>query len=203
MPRLIVDLWDAPTVLTFPSSTCRDLTICVAAGTTFEAVLRQFGVPESNLVLLQAGDILGEGLSSGSCNVIAGGVSDVSATNVRNAGYSGEYSTGNKVLSKDPLALVTLPDDPQWSAFVFWIVQAIFFADEEGISSSTAGFSLPQTNLFGPSNHRMLRDAVAAVGSYDEIYNRHVRPELGPRSGLNQRNKAPLGPQHNARPGIG
>jgi phosphatidylethanolamine-binding protein (PEBP) family uncharacterized protein len=79
-----------------------------------------------------------EGLFTGDCNVIAGGVVDVSLTSVRNTGYSGPYQTGSSRYSKDPLALVTRDEDVQWSRFVYWIVSAIFHAKEQGITQATA-----------------------------------------------------------------
>ena len=142
---------------------------------------------------------MAEGLDAGVCNAVAGGVVDVSTSNIRNiGGYAGPYETGIGRFSKDPLALVTRQDDPQWSAFVFWVVSAIFYAEEEGITASSA---MPIVNLFGPFNSRIFRDAIEAVGSYEEIYKRHVGAEVE-RGGLNSLNTNPLTAQHYPLPGL-
>ncbi|CAJ1945590.1 unnamed protein product [Cylindrotheca closterium] len=189
--------------LNFRSSDCQDLKICVVAGTTFEEKLREFGVDDGFLVLQSAGYLLAEGLRMGTCNVVAGGVSDLSRSNIQAGGYTGDYQVGGKILSKDPLALVTLSDDRQWSNFCFWVVQAIFYADEQGINSNDAGFRMPVTNLFGPSYSRMLRDAVVVAGSYADMYNSHFLSELGSRRGLNLANSSPHTPLIYPLPGIG
>lgn len=79
------------------------------------------------------------------------------------------------------MALVTRQDDHQWSTFVYWIVSALFYAEEQGIEQSSAS-KMPITNLFGPLYSRMLRDAVEAVGSYSEIYERNAQDQI-PRGG--------------------
>lgn len=91
-------------------------------------------------------------------------------------------------------------DDPQWSAFVYWIVSATFYAEEEGITQATAT-RMPTVNLFGPLYSRMLRDVIEAVGSYSEIYERNAEDQI-PRGGLNLLNVNPLGPQHYPLPGL-
>ena len=194
---------DCADSLDFRSSGCQDLKICVVAGTTFVEKLREFGVKDEFMVLQSAGFLLAEGLRMGTCNVVAGGVSDLSRSNIEAGGYFGDYQVGRKVLSKDPLALVTLSDDREWSNFVFWVVQAIFYADEQGINSNDAGFRMPVTNLFGPSYSRMLRDAVVVAGSYADMYNRHFLAELGVRRGLNMAYTSPHTPLIYPLPGIG
>jgi hypothetical protein len=132
------------------------------------------------------------GLTDGSCNVIAGGVSDVSASNVRELGqYVGEYEAGSALDFRDPLAMVTRQDDPQFSAFVYWIVSATFFAEEQGDSAST----MPDVYFFGSQYAGMFQNAIAAVGSYADIYDRNVEEDL-PRFGMNMLNVDPIGPQH-------
>lgn len=145
---------------------------------------------------------MAEGLATGACNAVAGGVVDVSVSNIRSIGqYEGEYETGSGRFSKDPLALVTRQDDPQWSAYVYWIVSAIFYAEEQGISADSS-LDMPVVNLFGALHSRMFRDAVQAVGSYADIYQRNIGDDEAPRGGLNLLNMNPLGPQHYPLPGL-
>ena len=157
--------------------------------------------PQRYLVARQSGDLVAEGLAAGVCNAVAGGVVDVSVSNIRNIGqYDGPYETGSGRFSKDPLALVTRQDDPQWAAFVYWIVSAIFFAEEEGINA-TSSSRMPIVNLFGFFYTRMFRDAIEAVGSYKDIYDRNVQAEVE-RGGLNLLNTNPLTAQHYPLPGL-
>lgn len=181
------------------SISCRDLLVCVNQGTTFESRLQTL-FPERFIVPRQSGELTVEALVSGQCNVIAGGVVDVSLTNIRSAGYQGPYQTGSNRYSKDPLALVTREDDPMWSNFVFWIVTAIFYAEEQGITQQDAD-SLPTVTLFGPLYFGMFRRAVEAVGNYGEIYARQAQADV-PRGGLNELNELLSGPQHYPFPGV-
>lgn len=126
---------------------------------------------------------------------------DVSLTSIRLAGYDGSYQTGSSRYSKDPLALVTRQDDPQWSKFVYWIVAGIFYAEEEGIDQSNAASLMPEVTLFGSMYSNMLIDAVGAVGNYGEIYSRQAQADV-PRGGLNEVNELLSGPQHYPLPGV-
>ena len=132
--------------------------------------------------------------------MIAGGVVDVSLTSIRSAGYDGDYQTGTSRYSKDPLAMVTRQDDPQFSKFVFWVVSALFYAEESGIDQSTASL-MPSVTLFGSLYIDMFVNAVAAVGSYGEIYKRQAQNDV-PRGGLNEVNVDLSGPQHYPFPGV-
>lgn len=183
---------------------CTGLKICVEEGTTSIAVVRQFFPIDGFIVAKQSGELVAQGLVTGECNAIAAGSIDVTESNIREVGqYTGPYEKGSGRFSKDPLALVTRQDDPQWTAFVYWIVSAIFYAEEEGITSAKASSitGMPVVNLFGSLYTRMLKDAIAAVGSFAEIYDRHVEAEL-PRSGQNLLNRNPLQAQHYPLPGL-
>jgi hypothetical protein len=174
---------------------CQNLKICVFNGTTsFDYARKVF--PQKFFVI-QSGE-LAEGLIQGDCNVIAGGVSDVCSSNVAIQNDTGWC--GTKVVVRDPLALVTRQDDPQWSAFVYWIVSATFYAEENGISAATSS-KMPVVNLLGTAYTDMFRHAIAAVGSYADIYKRNIEQHF-PRSGLNLLNGNQTGPQHCPLPGL-
>jgi general L-amino acid transport system substrate-binding protein len=181
------------------SSSCKDLLICVNEGTTFESRLKTL-FPARFIVPRQSGESAVEGLTTGDCNALAGGVVDVSLTLIRNAGFLGEYQTGSGRYSKDPLAVVTRQDDAQWSKFVFWIVTTIFGAEEKGISQATAD-QLPTVGLFGPLFFNAFQNAIGAVGNYAEIYERNAEADV-PRGGLNTVNVLLSGPQHYPLPGV-
>jgi len=146
-------------------------------------------------------ELFGEQLTNGNCNAVGGGVGDVAITAIQNAGYLGEYEIGTLRHSKDPLAVVTREDDKQFTSYVFWVMSALFYAEEKGITKENANFMMPVVNLFGPLHRSIFRDAVGAVGSYAEIYDRNVASDI-PRGGLNLLNKNLLGPQHYPLPGL-
>lgn len=70
---------------------------------------------------------------------------------------------------------------------------ATFYAEEKSISKINSN-EMPLVNLFGPDHGRMFRDAILAVGSYGEIYERSVQSSF-PRNSRNLLNVNPVGPQ--------
>jgi general L-amino acid transport system substrate-binding protein len=103
---------------------------------------------------------------------------------------------------KAAYAFATRPDDSQWSDFVYWIVMATFYAEENNITSASA-ISMPAVGLFGEQFKPMLFDCISSVGSYGEIYQR-IRSSGGPmledRAGGNLLNQNLTGPQQVAIP---
>ena len=185
--------------LDITSLSCQDTLICVREGTTFENKIEAL-FHDRFIVRRSSGQGTLEGLVDGDCNVIAGGVVDISLSSIRAAGYDGPYQTGSNRFSKDPLALVTRQDDPQFSKFVYWIVAGMFYAEEENISQVSAN-ELPTIGVFGPGFLYMLWHAVGAVGNYGEVYERNVQGDV-PRGSLNLVNLLLDGPQHYPRPGV-
>lgn len=128
-------------------------------GTTYQTTLTQL-FPERVIVVKATSDLAAYGLQTGDCNVIAGGTSDVSLTQIRNVGnYTGPFQTGSNRFSKDPLALVTRQDDTQFSSFIYWIVSGIFYANEQNITQATAE-TMPASNAFSQQYARLFRDSV-------------------------------------------
>ena len=147
------------------SQVCKDLKLCVTNSTTFVSVVKQFFPPE-NVVLKNTIDEVVMSLREGECNALAGGIADVSRTTVVKAGgFTEAYEIGTKRFTKDPLALVTRQDDDQWSSFVYWVVSAIFFAEEEGIGQLQS-LQMPLVNLFGTEFSSMFRNEEAGNGDF-------------------------------------
>ena len=179
---------------------CADTRICVPDGTTWIDVLRgPRNVPEANLVVTLSFDDSYNKLGTGACNVVAGETGDLTFL-TREYEYAGkEFFVSWKKHTKEPLAVVTLSDDTQFSDFVRWIVSGYFFAAEKGIKRSNY-YDMPTSNLFGNRLAGMWQNAIQAVGSYDEIMTRNFGNQSsyeGPNS-VNSKN----GPQHFAIPGI-
>ena len=125
--------------------------------------------------------------TDGICNVLAGGQFEISERVVRTNGYTGNYTIGTTVLSKEPLALTTRDDDPTWSDFVNWVLLSLMFAEEKQITQ-TGAFALRTTNAFGPQFSGMFVNAVSAVGNFGEMYARHLETLL-PRQPINMINE--------------
>ncbi|CAB9520387.1 extracellular solute-binding protein [Seminavis robusta] len=88
---------------------------------------------------------------------------------------------GSNMLSNRCLA--TRQSDHEWATVVKWIVEAIIFAEENGITKETSN-KMPAVSLYGIELSRIFRDAVNDVGDYADIWNRTV-PETIPRQGRN------------------
>jgi hypothetical protein len=140
-----------------------------------------------------------EGLVSGQCNALAGGSHDIARNSVLRTGKVLDYEVGSTRYSKEPLAVVTRKDDPMWSDFVYWVVEALFIAEEQGITKADAQ-RMPTTTLFGPLFRNMLQNAVSAGGAYNELYSRNLE-DIVPRAGLNLLNNGSQ-PQFYPLPGL-
>ena len=167
--------------LDFESDECLGLKICVNDGSTTIVRTRDL-FPEANIVPMPTGNDAIEGLVNGECNALAGGSHDLARNSILQAGNVLNYEIGDVRYSKEPLAIVTRMDDPTWSDFVYWVVEALFIAEERGLSKATAT-EMPTTNLFGPLFRDMLQNAVSN-GAYNELYNRNLE-DIVPRAGLN------------------
>lgn len=178
----------------FSSTACLNLKLCVAEGGGFEARLTSLGLDRARAVPRQS---LGASLTSGVCNAVAGSFFDVIPAAIGN--YSGLYQVFVNRFTEQPLVLVTRQDDPLWSQLVYWINAGLFYAEEEGITQSTAD-AMPLVETFGSSLRDMFRQSVNAVGNYGEVYARHVQVEA-PRGGPHEVNDL-NGPQLYPSPGL-
>jgi general L-amino acid transport system substrate-binding protein len=98
-----------------------------------------------------------------------------------------------EVVTKDPLALAVRASDPAWADVVRWVHIALLAAEEVGLTASLAAASPGD----GPAAARRLleraaarggalglergwaRRAVAAVGHYGEMFERHLGAGTG------------------------
>jgi hypothetical protein len=160
---------------------CSILRICVTSNTTnYDVVSKKF-MEALFEVDPSSGRSSAQIYADGDCNVIAGGLSEVSL-----AGDTAGSNFEIRSILRDttePLALVTRQDDPQWSDFVHWIVTATFYAEENGYTMSNAD-RMPEVFLFGSTYAQMLTRAIEAVGSYADIYERNIGGRFN-RTGLN------------------
>ena len=155
---------------------CADTRICVLDSSTHQAAIIS-KAPNIGLFSAVSSAALFSSFKNGFCNVIAAEKISIAESVVRNQGYLDDYALGTKVHSKEPLAMVTRDDDPEWSDFVNWVLQGLLAAEEEGVTSRTANIISP-TNVFGERFSRMFLNAVRIVGNYAEIYRRNLEPIL-------------------------
>ncbi|KAK1736013.1 amino acid ABC transporter [Skeletonema marinoi] len=139
-------------------------------------------------------------LENGDIDVYAGGEVNMNS-NILSPGlsfsrpyfYEGGPSRGNSTAEK-AFSLVTQEADAQFTDLVYWVVMAIIDAEENGITQMTSN-EMPLVSLFGTGLKRLLRDAIIAVGNYDEMY-RRVFGQNATRVGRNMLNASPYGPEH-------
>ena len=177
---------------------CAALKICVEIGTTSINVVRT-QYQESYIVPTNSKTETFLKLANGDCNAIAGDRSSLTqAAVIIDGGYDGPYELGSRTFSKEPLTPVTRQEDPVFAAFVYWVVEATFYAEEQGITKATAS-EMPLVSLFGSQYTRMFERIIGAVGNYGQIYERNLG---SPRTGGNRLNSSPNGPQHFVPPGV-
>lgn len=123
----------------------------------------------------------------GLCNVVAAEQFGLAESLIRDLGYTGEYVLGSKVISKEPLAIVTRKDDKTWSDFVNWVVEGLLYAEDQGITKETAAAKMKQTNVFGIEHRDMFRHSIRTVGNYGDLFSRWLEP-LVPRPRTDQIN---------------
>lgn len=165
---------------------CLEAKICVLDGTTHQVGIRSYSRDSfqgSFVPALTLADMY-EKYKNGTCNLFAGEQFDLAV--LENQGLS--YEVGDDVLAKELISMVTRDGDPKWSDFVNYIVQSSMTAEELRLSSGDfVATDLETTEFFGSDYATMFQDANEVVGSYDQIYKRHLE-DLVPRSSANQIN---------------
>ena len=170
---------------------CADLKICVARGTTFFDTVRKKLEGEEHIY--PADTIIDSlrGLNAGHCNVVAALGKDLTVQSMRRY-WTGEYSVSTGRFSTEPLTPVVRQNDPEFASFVYWVISATMYAEEKGITQSTAEM-MPEVNLFGPRFVSMFQNVIQVIGNYGEIYDRSIGKYIE-RSGANLLSERPFGP---------
>ena len=168
--------------------------ICVQSGTTTELnladVMGALGVQYTPVVFENA-DQLTAAYDDGQC---VGWTTDKSglASRLITLRNPDEHVILDATISKEPLAPAVLQGDDQWFDAVTWIVLGLIAAEEYGVTSENVDQMAEETQ--NPDVQRLLgveanaveqiglpadgiRQAIAAVGNYGEIYNRNLGPD--------------------------
>ena len=159
---------------------CSGLQVCAAPGTTHASVV-QLILPAAHIVLLSP-DAIAFAFMEGRCNVIIAHNWDHALVLIGDELLGPGQVIGN-ILTYESLCLVTRDDDPHWSDIVNYMIQSLITGEAQGITQSMAQDFVSASN-FGLGSEFVLQTAIATVGNYGEMYERHYEWFL-PRSEIN------------------
>ncbi|RMG70602.1 MAG: amino acid ABC transporter substrate-binding protein [Chloroflexi bacterium] len=136
------------------------------------------------------------------CDAVTADLSALAARRSR-SDDPGSLSILDEILSKEPLAPLSLDSDPAFANVIMWTIFGLIEAEELGITSQNVtdfvdsedtrivrflgtGSEVVGDNLGIPNN--FMFNVISQVGNYGEIYSRHLGEEtpLGLPRGLNQ-----------------
>jgi general L-amino acid transport system substrate-binding protein len=150
---------------------CSHMVICVTATTTdYGYVAGHFTL---DFFVVTTG--LEESIQlyfNGTCNVVASSRFDLLNYKSNHLDVlTSSFVIGVDTFNNDPLSYVTRPDDPEWSAIVDWVVQALFYGERQGITKNATLCETNTNDLSYEWSDLNFLNAIYCVGSYDEIYN--------------------------------
>ena len=94
---------------------------------------------------------------------------------------------GDKLMTKEPLAIVTRNDNREFTDITNWVVQALFYGEEQGLTKDSSLYQ-NYTNLTSRVSELNFLNAVYCVGNYGEIVDGDK-----PNRGMNQFNDGTTG----------
>ena len=148
---------------------CSGLQVCAAPGTTHTAFAEAM-LPAAHILILSVNDFP-TAFETGRCNVIVGHNWDLTLVLIGDESFGPGLAIG-KILSYEFFCLVTRDDDPRWSDIVNNVIQSLITGEAQGITQSMAQDFVSASN-FGLGSEFMFQTAIAAVGNYGEMYERH------------------------------
>ena len=172
-------------------------TICVQTGTTTEINLdiyfASLGIGYEPLNVIDEAAVL-ENFSNGSCD---GYTTDKSGLASFAATFDGDVTILDDTMSKEPLGPAVREGDEEWYDIVNWVGFATFQAEEFELTAANIGSydgGNPAIEAFisqdfepelGFPDAEWVVRVIEAVGNYQEIYDRNIKP-LGIPEGPNQ-----------------
>ena len=168
-------------------------TVCVSAGSTTELNLADYfasnGMEYSPVRFDRADEVLAA-YDAGRCDVYTSDLSGLAARRLVMADPS-EHVMLPETISKEPLAPGVPHGDDRWFDIVSWTVYALIGAEEFGVTMANVdemkasenpniarmlgADDAPIGEWMGLDNEWAYR-AIAAVGNYGEIFERHIGP---------------------------
>ena len=119
-------------------------------------------------VPLGTDDNIFHGLLNGTCQVLADYGTTLMEKSARQAGFTGEYTVGSYLVSKEPLVIAYYDKVPEYLSFLNWVLLSLFAAADEEITQGNAE-EFPQTTTFGEDQRYAFSNAIKAVGNMKEI----------------------------------
>jgi len=168
--------------------------VCTSSGSTTELNLADYfksnGMEYSPVRFDRADEVLAA-YDAGRCDVYTSDLSGLAARRLVMENPA-EHRILPETISKEPLAPAVRHGDDQWFDIVTWTVYALIAAEEFGVTSDNVDQMKAEggpniKRLLGAEGEASLGEwlnldnawaarAIAAVGNYGEIYERHVGP---------------------------
>ncbi|KAL9179839.1 hypothetical protein ACHAXT_007809 [Thalassiosira profunda] len=147
---------------------CASLRICAGEGST-SADFVQSSFPSDFFVVSSSWQETVEALDNGTCNAAAADQSFLLdfASQLPSFNES-SVQVGGTVRSKSPLAIVTRNDDREFSDVLNWVVQALYYGEEQGLSKN-ASLCQNDTGALSSPLDLNYNNAVYCVGNYHDI----------------------------------
>ena len=167
--------------------------ICTQPGTTTLQNLEDFFKTNNikyEAVLFENPDEWRNAFFSGRCDALTTDRSDLASARAV-ANNPADFVVLPETISKEPLAPVMRQGDDNWRKVIAWTVNALFTAEEKGITAATVDAALQSkdpevqrlmgvTGDFGKMlglDNRWAYNAIKAVGNYEEIFERNLGPK--------------------------
>jgi general L-amino acid transport system substrate-binding protein len=175
--------------------------VCVETGTTTERNLADYARANKlsfKPVVFEGQEATEKAFQSGRCDAYTTDASGIAAMLVSMSNKA-DYSVLPELISKEPLGPMLRRNDQELFAIARWMIYALQQAEESGVSAANVAQMKKEskdptvqrlTGATGEVGKGLGLDAdwavraVAAVGNYGEIYDRHIKP-LGFARGAN------------------
>jgi general L-amino acid transport system substrate-binding protein len=175
--------------------------VCVETGTTTERNLADYARANKlsfKPVVFEGQEATEKAFQSGRCDAYTTDASGIAAMLVSMSNKA-DYSVLPELISKEPLGPMLRRNDQEFFAIARWMIYALQQAEESGVSAANVAQMKKEskdptvqrlTGATGEVGKGLGLDAdwavraVAAVGNYGEIYDRHIKP-LGFARGAN------------------
>ena len=165
---------------------CRSLKVCVIAGSTHADILKSI-LKGTALQFVNDTDQLDATVEAGICNVIAGEPPFLATLKQQ---QNPDWKLGASILSKEPLAMVTRDDDPEWTSLVNLVVDGLILAEARNITKGNVEkvfelFIHEDGSRVESELSTQIAFLVAEFGNYGDLYRTYIEDVI-PRTKANK-----------------